>query len=190
LERVISIFRISLISLFLLVLIPVSVFSQESVEPFGINVTISYIDVQLKTIGGSDYFAWWISGIGCGDTIGMEIPDVVHFVNSSNVPLDILADVFDNPDSMTTDTLWDPWTIALSGGINTIGFRWASAPDLAVPPFATAQVILSTPVLIENGVAESEDRYLFGWFLAPTEGEAGEHHRLLSHILITPTMVP
>ena len=182
--------RLSLFSLFVLILFPLSVFSQESVEPFGINVTINYIDVQLNTIGGSDYFAWWISDADCGDTIGMEIPEAVHFVNNSNVPLDILSDIFDNPDSATIDTLWDSWTIALSGGINEIGFRWASAPDLAVPPFASAQAILSTPVLIENGVAESDDRYLFGWFLAPTEGEAGEHHRLLSHILITPTMIP
>lgn len=169
---------------------PLSSFAQETEEPFSINVTINHIDLDLQTTGGMTYFAWWIPSAEVGDTVGMGLSEVIHLVNGSNIPVDIFSEISDYPDEMTSDSLWDTWAIGTHGGLDTIGFRWASLTTLAVPPFSAGQVILSTSSSVEIGVPAGENRYLYGWFLGPTEGAHGETHRLLSTIAITPAMTP
>jgi len=169
---------------------PLPSLAQEAEEPFSINVTINHIDLDLQTTGGMTYFAWWIPSAEVGDTFGMGLSEVVHLVNSSNIAVDIFSEIVDDPDEMSSDTLWDPWAIGVHGGLDTIGYRWASLTALAVPPFSAGQVILSTSSSVETGVPAGENRYLYGWFLGPTEGAHGETHRLLSTIMITPAMTP
>ena len=168
----------------------VSSLAQEAEEPFSINVTINHIDLELQTTGGMPYVAWWIVPVEPGDTVGMVLSETVHLINNSNMPIDILSEIVDYPDEMTSDTLWDSWEIGVHGGLDTVGFRWASLTGLAVPPFSAGQVILSTASPVENSVPAGENRYLYGWFLAPLEGAHGETHRLLSTIMITPAMTP
>ncbi len=167
-----------------------SLFAQEATAPFEIDVTVNYIDLELRTTGGSPYIAWWISMVGSGDTVGMELGEVVHLINRSNVNVDLYSTIIDSPDSASSDTLWPVWEVAPFGGHDSIGFRWASLIDLLIPPFSTGQTILSSPSLVELTIPSGENRYLYGWFIAPTEGEPGERHRLLSTITLTPAMVP
>lgn len=167
-----------------------SLISQEATAPFAIDVTINFIDLELRTTGGSPYFAWWLSRVGNGDTVGMELGEVVHLINRSNVNVDLFSTIIDSPDSSTLDTLWPIWAVTPFGGQDSIGFRWASLIDLLIPPFSAGQTILSSPSLVELTIPAGENRYLYGWFLAPTEGEPGERHRLLSTITLTPAMVP
>lgn len=188
-KRVVSITGLTFLFLIIMI-ISSSGFAQSSVEPFSIDVTVNYIELDLQTVGGYSYFAWWVSEVFFGDTIGMDVSEAVHLINGSNVPVDLFSDIIDYPDSTTSDTLWTLWEIALHGGRDSVGFRWASEPTLTIPPFSEAQVILSTSSLVENEIPAGENRYLFGWLLAPTEGDVGERHRLLSNITITPAMVP
>ncbi len=175
---------------FLIFITPYTCLSQEAIEPFSIDVTVNYIDLYLETVGGTTYLAWWISDVDFGDTIGMEISEVVHLINGSNVQVDLYSTIVDYPDSTSSDTLWPIWEIAPFGGHDSVGFRWASEPALLIPPFEDAQIILSSSSFVESDIPEGENRYLIGWFLAPVEGETGESHRLRSNIMITPSMIP
>ncbi len=178
------------VPVFLLFVLVSCVSAQDAVEPFGINVSINYLSLDLLQISGGSYYAWFVSGVDPGDTFGMTLDEAVHLVNGSNIPVDILSDIADFPDSATSDTLWTPWTVWTYGGIDTFGFRWASSPVHVVPPFGEAVSVYSSPHEIDYNVPVGDDRYLLGWIILPTEGEYGERHRLKSQIIITPAFVP
>ena len=161
----------------------------QSGEPFSISVTLNYIDFELWDIHDAGYPGWWVGELEPGDTAGMSSAEAVHLVNRSNIAVDIAASARDYPDSTTMDTLWEPWEIDSFAGIDSFAFRWAIYPDHVAPDFADAVPALFTAQPVEDGVPAGEDRYLYAWLLVPFEGDSSEHHRLISEILLTPSII-
>jgi len=180
--------RTALISASVLLVLLSVAFGQDAIEPFAIQVTVNYLDMELQEIGGATYLAWHIYGVNPGDTAAMELGEAVHLVNNCNVLVDLFSTVRDFPDSGTADTLWMPWEVWTIGGVDTCGFRWASEAIHAVPPFSNGVPIYTASTPVEADIPAGEDRYLFAWLLLPTDGEYGEQHRLISEILITPAI--
>ncbi len=157
-------------------------------DDFSITITVNYLEFDLQYIAGGNYLAWWASSVSLGDTTSTDYDQIVKLVNRSNIPIDVYFEVSDNPDSTSPDTLWDSWSPSIIPGVNAFVLRWApySSPPVA-PEFADSRIVSSTPTLIDENVFAGTNRYLYGWFVAPTEGVMGERHRLLGRFTIAPS---
>jgi len=164
-----------------------SLLGRSSDDPFSINITVDYLEIQLLDNFDNPYDYWWIFEVAPGDTVGMTYGQVVHLVNNCNVPVDIVSTVEDSPDTTTIDTIWTPWTAWVTAGTDEFVFLWACYSTHVMPDLADANIVLSSSSNIENGVLPGEDRYLYAWLFLPLDGIEGERHRLISTIQVMPS---